>query len=366
MFNAFDYRCMSRALQLAKRGLYTAHPNPRVGCVIALDQQIIAEGWHRKAGSAHAELDAVNNSRQALEGGTAYVTLEPCSHHGKTPPCADLLIEQKVSRVVLAMQDPNPLVSGNGIQKLRDAGIQVESGLLEEQALALNPGFVSRMSRGRPWVRVKLAMSLDGRTALASGESRWITNESSRADVHRWRAQSDCILTGSNTVLFDDPALTVRYRDQLDINWPDFNDPLRAVIDSKGRTLKDAQVFNAAAQTVFFSLKDHGYSCESIVIESDEADGEHLSLKAVLEALAEKAINEVHVEAGASLCGALLQHRLVDEVLLYQAPIVLGPDGKGIFDISSLTSMSDRVVFRVVDTRHIGDNLRKLKKPNVS
>ncbi|MDD1612835.1 MAG: bifunctional diaminohydroxyphosphoribosylaminopyrimidine deaminase/5-amino-6-(5-phosphoribosylamino)uracil reductase RibD, partial [Methylococcaceae bacterium] len=311
-----DYRYMARALQLARNGLYTTHPNPRVGCVLVKGDQIIGEGWHVKAGDDHAEIVALKNAENA-EGSTAYVTLEPCSHHGRTPPCADALIRSGVSKVVAAMQDPNPLVAGNGLTILREAGIETVCGVLEDDARRLNRGFIQRMTQGRPFVRSKLAMSLDGRTALASGESRWITSGAARQDVHRLRAQSSAILTGIDTVLADDPALTARIDE-------DVLQPLRIVLDTQLRMPASAQLAKLPGRSLILTCCDDQNKIASLrkarfEIHHLEAKNGRIDLNGLMTFLAGQQINELLVETGPTLNGALLAENLVDEWIVYMA-----------------------------------------------
>lgn len=373
---ATDQFYMARALQLAKKGQYTTHPNPRVGCVIVKSGKIIGEGFHQRAGEPHAEINAISDAKSntlvSLEGTTTYVTLEPCSHTGKTPPCSQALIKAGVSRVVVAMQDPNPQVAGQGIQGLRDAGIEVVSGILEEQARALNPGFIKRMEMGLPWVRLKLAMSLDGRTAMASGESQWITGSAARIDVQRLRATADAIMTGSGTVLADDPSLNVRMTteefDELGIHEiigsdEMFPQPLRVVLDSNLKISPNAKMLSLEGETFIYThsdnetdkqkLKDVG---ASIVLLAEE--NSKLPLKAILEDLAQKQINEIHVEAGATLCGALLQQKLVDEMIIYMAPTLMGADARGLLNLPGLDQMKDKIDLDIKDIRAVGNDWR--------
>jgi diaminohydroxyphosphoribosylaminopyrimidine deaminase/5-amino-6-(5-phosphoribosylamino)uracil reductase len=325
-FSAVDHGHMAHALRLAERGLYTTQPNPRVGCVIADAEKVIGEGWHQRAGEPHAEVFALREAGERARGATAYVTLEPCAHHGRTPPCAEALIAAGVARVVTAAEDPFPQVAGRGIAMLRKAGIAVDSGLMRDAARELNIGFFSRIERGRPWLRVKLAMSLDGRTALANGESKWITGDAARADVQRWRARSSAILTGSGTVLADNPRLTVRLSDE-----PRFAPPLRVVLDRQRRTPAGSHVLDGSVPTLVLhaatinesatETAERGDSIEHLAVAEQ---GDALDLSAVLALLAERGCNEVQVEAGPILCGALFAAGLVDELLLYIAPLFLG------------------------------------------
>jgi len=386
-----DIKFMARAIQLAKKGQYTTHPNPRVGCVITSNhphqqhQQIIGEGYHQRAGEPHAEINALLNCKQPASGGTAYVTLEPCSHTGKTPPCANALIEAKIKRVVIAMQDPNPQVAGQGIQRLLETGITVEVGVLETQSRQLNPGFIKRMEQGLPWVRVKLAMSLDGRTAMASGESKWITGSEARQDVQKLRASVDAILTGIGTVLADDPSLNVRLSaselqieggdfegDSLERNKQAVRQPKRIVIDTHLKMPLDAKLIKLEGETFIVTAKSENHD-KSLVrafkamgvnmlsVETDSAG--RLSLTAMLKQLAKQEINEVHVEAGATLCGALIQQQLVDEIILYMAPILMGSNAKGLLNLAGLDAMKDKIELSISDIRSVGKDLRLLVKP---
>lgn len=360
-FSGTDHEHMAHALRLAERGLYTTQPNPRVGCVIAHGERGVGTGWHRRAGEPHAEVFALREAGEAARGATAYVTLEPCAHHGRTPPCADALVAAGVARVVIAAEDPFPQVNGHGIGKLRAAGIAVESGLLREQARELNIGFFSRIERGRPWVRVKLATSLDGRTALANGESKWITGEAARADVQRWRARSSAILTGSGTVLADDPRLTVRLPDD-----EEFLPPLRVVLDRQLRTPAGSHVLDGSAPTLL--LHGAAASCSDDRFARVErvalAMQDHaLDLRAVLALLAGRGCNELHVEAGPTLCGALFTVGLVDELLLYVAPLLLGDAARPLLQLPMLGEMAQRWQLRVVDQRMLGADWRLRLRP---
>ena len=346
---------MARAIELAKRGRYTTSPNPNVGCVIVKNNQIIAEGWHKQAGQGHAEVEALKQTTDT-EGATAYVTLEPCSHYGKTPPCADALIQAKISRVVVAMTDPNPLVSGRGIAKLKDAGIEVVSGVLEDEARKLNRGFIKRMTTGLPFVRSKLAMSLDGRTAMASGESQWITSPEARADVQKLRAESCAILTGIGTVLADDPSLTARVEQEV-------KQPLRVILDTHLKTPDSAKMANLAGRTLILTcstdlekyarLQDAGFQ----VFALSPYKG-RLNLCSVFELLGSLQINEVLVEAGAVLNGALLSENLIDEFIFYQAPCILGDKGRGLFHLPHLETMANKKSLKLHDVRHVGVDLK--------
>lgn len=351
---------MARALNLAKKGLYTTHPNPRVGCVLVRDGVIIGEGWHVKAGLGHAEIEALNTVPDA-KGATAYVTLEPCSHQGRTPPCCEALIKAGVTRVVAGMQDPNPQVSGKGLKKLKAAGINVVCGVLEEDAQALNRGFVKRMTKNRPFVRSKLAMSLDGRTAMASGESQWITSAEARADVHRLRAESSAILTGINTVLADDPALTAR----INMNVVQ---PVRVVVDSQLKMPFTARLASLPGRNLILTCS-HDKMKQQILEKSGfevyrlpDKNG-RLDLHEVMIFLAWQQINEVLVEAGSILNGALLAEGLVDEYVIYLAPCILGDQGRGLFNMPGLKQMADKKNLKLCDVRQIGQDLKLILIP---
>ena len=350
-----DAAFMAKAIKLAHRGIYTTDPNPHVGCVLVKNGHIIAEGWTQRAGFAHAEADALAKTPDA-RGATAYVTLEPCSHHGRTGPCCDALIAAGISRAVIASQDPNPLVCGRGLQKLREAGIEVVLGVLQQDAEQLNRGFFKRMQQGLPWIRSKLAMSLDGRTALASGESQWITSPLAREDVQRHRAESSAIVVGIGTVLCDDPQLNAR----VDF---DLEQPVKVVLDSALRMPANAKMLQNAAETWIMTcsqdpvrhrqLQDAG--CRIWQIEA--RDG-RLDLHQVFKLLAELSINTVWVEAGATLNGALLTGKLVDEWIIYMASCILGDEGRGLFHLPDIHSMADKKHLNLVNVRQLGPDLR--------
>jgi len=359
-FSAFDHQCMAQALRLASKGLNTTHPNPRVGCVIAKDEQVIGRGWHQKTGEAHAEVFALREAGEKAQGATAYVTLEPCSHSGRTPPCADALIKAKVKHVVFAVKDPNPDVNGGGVQCLEQAAIEVESGLMAAQAEELNSGFLMRMRQGRPWVRIKLAQSMDGHIGLANGDSQWISGPEARADVQNWRARSDAILTGIGTVLSDDPSLNVR-------NRKDARQPLRVIVDSQWRMPVKAQLLGLKGGTLIAGLSENtlpdalqATNAECVGLATDNG---RVDLTALLKELANREINEVQVEAGATLCGALLQRGLVDEIMIYQAPVLLGGGAVSPFAAPRLDKMADRVHLQWIDSRRIGKDMRLRLKP---
>lgn len=360
-FSPVDHQHMSRAIQLAMRGMYTTDPNPRVGCVIVKDQRIVGEGWHERAGEAHAEIHALQQAGEQAKGATAYVSLEPCCHHGKTPPCSDALIAAQVARVVVAIQDPNPQVAGNGIRHLREAGVQVEVGLLEAQAQALNPGFIKRMHARRPFVRNKLAMSLDGRTAMADGESKWITGEAARQDVQRLRARSSAIMTGVGTVLADDPAMTVRLSQAE-------RQPLRVVIDSNLSTPLAARMLKEPGQTLIMTANPDQDLHETLrgagaEVEQIGHDGQAIDLHLVLDRLAERNINEVLLETGATLSGAMLEAKLIDEMVIYMAPLLMGDTARGLYRLPHLQRMADRIELDVRDVRPVGKDLRITATP---
>ncbi|HEX5804441.1 MAG TPA: bifunctional diaminohydroxyphosphoribosylaminopyrimidine deaminase/5-amino-6-(5-phosphoribosylamino)uracil reductase RibD [Azospira sp.] len=355
MFSAADHGFMARALQLAERGLYSTSPNPRVGCVLVRDGAVVGEGWHQRAGEAHAEVHALQAAGAAARGATAYVTLEPCNHHGRTPPCVDALLAAGVARVVAAMEDPNPLVAGQGLARLQAAGVSTASGLLENEARELNIGFVSRMTRGRPWLRLKAAASLDGRTALASGESQWITGPEARRDGHRWRARACAILTGFGTVRDDDPRLNVR-----DVETS--RQPLRVVIDSRLETPPTARLLNGGPVLVIGAVVDAARADAlrargAEVLTVPNAAGK-VDLAAVLQLLAQRGINEVHAEAGFRLNGSLLREGLVDELLLYLAPCLIGEAALGLFNLPALAALADKPQLQWRDVRPVGADLR--------
>jgi len=362
-FSAHDHAHMARALQLAARGAFTARPNPMVGCVIADGGRVLGEGWHARAGEPHAEVHALRAAGGRAAGATAYVTLEPCAHHGRTPPCADALVAAGITRVVAACRDPFHQVAGQGFAKLEAAGVTVEFGLMEAAARHLNRGFFSRIERGRPWVRVKLGMSLDGRTALADGSSKWITSEASRADVMRWRARSGALLTGIGTVLADDPRLTVR----LDSDEA-FIPPLRVVLDERGRLPAGAGLLtDGAAPTLAVHgddiVPDYGDEVDAFAVRRIEGG---LDLGAVLAQLGQRGVNELQVEAGATLSGALVAAGLADELLVYVAPVLLGERGRPLLAGVTPASMDERLALDVVESRQIGPDLRLTLRPRPS
>ena len=359
-FPAIDHQHMAQALRLAERGAWTTRPNPMVGCVIAHGDAVVGQGWHQRAGGPHAEIFALREAGERARGATAYVTLEPCAHHGRTPPCALALIEAGVARVVAAMRDPFPQVNGGGFTLLREAGIEVHDGLMAAQARALNRGFLSRIERGRPWLRLKYGMSLDGRTAMADGESKWITGPAARADVQRWRARAGAILTGAGTVLADDPSLTVRLEGEGDGFLP----PLRVVLDARLRSIDRAKVREGGAPTLYLHAPDAvaptlaGAEFAAVPLRDGRVD-----LDAVLALLAARGINEVQVEAGAVLGGALLRAGLVDELLLYQAPLLLGDSARPLLAGLGIERMAGAVQLELLDVRQLGPDLRLRLRP---
>lgn len=355
---------MGRALELAANALYDTDPNPAVGCIIVADGEAVAEGWTQPAGGPHAEIVALAAAGERAAGSTVYVTFEPCCHTGRTGPCTTALIDAGVVRVVYAIDDPNPAVSGRGADLLRDAGIEVLAGPGADAARRLNAGFISRMERARPFVRLKIAASLDGRTALRNGVSQWITGEQARADVHRWRARSSAVLTGIGTVLTDDPQLTARPSNP----GRDFRPPLRVVLDSELRLPARARMFEDAAPILVLTCTDQERSVdlpehvEVVRIASDES--RHCDLHAALTLLAHREINDVWVEAGRTLSGALLQAGLVDELVVYTAPVVLGDDAQGMFALGGFTEMSQRLEFTIESAEQIGGDLRVVLCPS--
>jgi diaminohydroxyphosphoribosylaminopyrimidine deaminase/5-amino-6-(5-phosphoribosylamino)uracil reductase len=361
MFSAVDHGMMARALQLAERGLWTTSPNPRVGCVLVRDGEVVGEGWHERAGEAHAEVNALRQAGDKARGATAYVTLEPCSHYGRTPPCAEALITAGVARVVAAMADPNPLVAGKGMVLLQSAGITAVVGLMEAEAKELNIGFVSRMTRGRPWVRLKAAASLDGKTALNNGVSQWITGPEARQDGHRWRARACAILTGIGTVRDDDPQLTVR---GLDVA----RQPLRVIVDSKLEISPQAKILQGGSVLVVGALdspeKTAVLRCTGVEVKILPNAAGKVELKDLLEELGRQGVNELHVEAGFKLNGSLMREGLVDEVLLYLAPCLVGDNANGLFNLPELSSLDGKQGLQIRDVRQVGADIRVLARLN--
>jgi diaminohydroxyphosphoribosylaminopyrimidine deaminase / 5-amino-6-(5-phosphoribosylamino)uracil reductase len=375
--DARDRACMARALELARHGLYTTDPNPRVGCVLARDGEVVGEGWHEYAGGPHAEVQALRDAGGRAAGATAYVTLEPCRHHGRTPPCTDALIEAGIRRIIAAMPDPDPRTAGEGLAQLRAAGIAVESGLFAAEAEALNPGFVSRHRRGRPFVRCKLGMTLDGRVAAASGESRWITAAAARRDVQRLRARSSAIMTGIGTVLADDPALTVRAEElfavdgNAGIDRSRLRRPLRVIVDSRLRLPASARMLAQPGPVVIATAAECERAGlpgrEGVEIRCFAANGDgRVDLAALLAFLAGRHVNELLLEAGPTLSGAMVAAGLVDELVIYLAPKMLGDSARGLFTLPGLERLDQAIGVTVADVRAVGENWRitaRLSKP---
>lgn len=360
---------MARALELARLGRFTTTPNPNVGCVIVRDGEIVGEGYHQRAGEPHAEVHALRMAGEKARGATAYVTLEPCSHHGRTPPCCNALINAGVSRVVAAMQDPNPEVAGRGLYNLQQAGIEVSHGLMMQEAEALNRGFLKRMRTGFPWVQLKLGASLDGRTAMASGESQWITSPESRRDVQRLRAQSSAILSTAATVLADDPSLTVRY-DELDAatraQYPaaQLRQPVRIIIDSQNRVTPQHRLIAQSGETwLARTAIDAQAWPENVTQMSVPRHNDRLDLVSLLMLLGRKQINSLWVEAGAQFAGALLQAGVVDELIVYVAPKLLGDAGRGLCHLPGLERLALAPAFEFSDIRQVGPDVRLTLTP---
>ena len=351
-----DRQHMARAFELARHGLYTTDPNPRVGCVLVNDGRIVGEGWHERAGGPHAEAAALAAAGAAARGATAFVTLEPCDHHGRTPPCSLALIAAGVARVVYTIDDPNPAVAGNGAARLRAQGIVVESGLMAAEAEQLNPGYLRRRRTGRPFVRVKVAASLDGRTALASGESRWITSKTARADAQHYRARSSVVLTGIGTVLADDPAMNVRIEESR-------RQPMRVILDSRLRTPPEARIINRQGHVLVAATTSDAQRREALQRKGVEVQvvPERVGrpdLAAVLDLLGQREANEVWVEAGATLAGAFVREKLFDELVVYLAPTLLGPDARPLVDLPALAQLDARPLLRFTECMPVGDDLR--------
>ncbi len=359
MFSSDDHAYMSQALQLAEKGLYSTSPNPRVGCVIVRDGKIVGSGWHVQTGQPHAEINALNIAGGAAQGATVYLTLEPCSHYGRTHPCAEALIRAKVAKVIIAMQDPNPLVAGKGTSLLKQSGINVLVGLMGEWAKDLNVGFVSRMTNNRPWVRMKIAASLDGKTALNNGVSQWITGEAARHDGHRLRARSCAVLTGIGTVLEDDPQLSVRF-----IETP--RQPLRIIIDSRLRIPTTAKVLRGGGELIFTTtdnkerisaLKEVG--AHPIILPNVKGK---IDLVGLMQILADFEINELLVEAGNRLSSAFIREGLVDELIIYLAPHLIGNRAMGMLQLPELTDLSEKYNLKIKDLRMVGKDIRIMSK----
>lgn len=366
-FSLADHAYMARALHLARRGLYTTQPNPRVGCVIVRDGQMVGEGWHERAGEPHAEVHALRMAGEAARGADVYVTLEPCSHFGRTPPCANALVQAGVRRVVVAMVDPNPLVAGNGLQILQQAGITTASGLLESDARALNPGFIYRMERNRPYIRLKMAMSLDGRTAMESGESVWITGEAARRDVQFLRAQAGAILSGIDTVLADDPSLNVRLSaDDLGISGA-VSQPVRVVLDSNLRFPLSAKMLQLPGAARIYTCSTDAQKIaqlEHLGAKVRRFAGKRLHLPDVMAALVDDGITEVHVEAGATLAGSLVEQGFADELVIYLAPHLMGSSARALFNLPHISRMQQRIPLQIRDIRAVGQDWRIIASLN--
>ena len=370
MFTRLDHQYMARALQLAEQGLYTTDPNPRVGCVLVRDGEIVGEGFHARAGEPHAERHAMAEAGDRARGATAYVTLEPCSHTGRTGPCADALVAAGVARVVVAMEDPNPQVAGNGMQTLAAAGIETASGLLEADARALNPGFISRMTRQRPYLRIKIAASVDGRTAMASGESQWITGPAAREDVQRLRARSSAVITGVGTVLADRPSYTVRPQQWALTDYQQHSggsdrvrQPLRVILDRTLQTPPGVPVVSAPGHCLLVAGEQHPGRQNALESAGAEvmllpASGSGIDLQQLLIELNRRECNEVLVECGATLAGAFVREGLFDELIVYMAPALLGSSARPLLGLPQLASMSEKVSLKWQDVRQVGDDLR--------
>ena len=359
---SLDRKFMRRAIELAKRGLFSTDPNPRVGCVIVQDNKIISEGWHEKAGQKHAEIMALENSRESVSGSTCYVTLEPCNHHGRTSPCSEALIDAGISRVVGAMMDPNPQVSGSGFARLKKAGIDVEIGLMEAESRELNPGFIQRMKTGLPWVTCKLAMSLDGRTAMASGESQWITCQQSRQDIQLLRARSSAIITGSSTVIIDNPSMNARQNDFPNQYQQDQTivQPWRVIMDSHLSVDAESKIFKLPGRVIWVTTEevDESKNTEQLTmlqLAADKNGKVHPDL--LLRWLAEQGCNEIMIEAGAKLSGAFINADLVDRLVIYMAPKILGDDARGLLHLPGLEKLSQAKQFKFLDSRISGSDI---------
>lgn len=368
MIEPIDRVYMARAINLAKQGVYTTMPNPRVGCVLVKDGKVVGEGWHQKAGEGHAEINALNVAGDAARGATAYVTLEPCSHVGKTGPCCQALIEAGVSKVVFGMEDPNPKVAGRGLEALEAAGVEVLGEVLEEQARELNPGFIKRMQSGRPYIRCKMAMSFDGRTAMKSGESKWVTGPAARADVQRLRARSCAIVTGIGSILHDDSSLTVR-ENELNIENPQAAaaiQPLRVVLDSQQRLTASAKVIQSPARTLVVSTQpepDSGIALSGVEQICLPAREDRVNPLALVQELAKRECNEVLLETGATLAGAFLRLGLVDELVVYMSPKLMGSNARPLFELP-LNTMSAQLPLIITDVRAVGVDWRFTAKPD--
>ena len=354
-----DHAFMAQALRLAARGINTTHPNPRVGCVVVKNGEVVGAGWHQRAGEAHAEVRALAQAKKRAQAATLYLTLEPCSHHGRTPPCVDAIVKAKIARAVIAMLDPNPQVNGSGVAALQAAGIATQVGVGEAEAKSLNRGFCKRFTAQRPWVTLKIAASLDGKTAMASGQSQWITSKAARQDGHKLRAAAAAILTGTGTVLRDDPRMTVRLEGE---DAAPIRPPLRVVLDSHLSVPKTARILNPPGEVVLFTAAEvagaeltYGENVE--VVRCAGSSG-RVDLTQAMRELARREINEVLVEGGAQLCGALLQAELVDQLIAYFAPAVLGGDARDMFALAGVSKLAQRQRLAFTDVRRVGADLR--------
>ncbi|MDK2596401.1 bifunctional diaminohydroxyphosphoribosylaminopyrimidine deaminase/5-amino-6-(5-phosphoribosylamino)uracil reductase RibD [Pseudoalteromonas obscura] len=363
-FSQADHDYMAMAIELAKQGQYTTTPNPNVGCVIVKNDQVIGQGFHIQAGGPHAEVHALRQAAGNTQGATAYVTLEPCSHYGRTPPCAKGLIDAGVKKVVCAMVDPNPQVAGNGLKMLEEAGIETAFGLLEHEARALNKGFLSRMETGKPFVTAKLAASLDGKTALQNGQSKWITGPQARRDVQKYRAQSCAILSGADTVLVDDATLNVRAGEFDDFDkvsqLAELRQPIRVVIDTQNRLHPDLNLFSCASKIIIFRSKlDNRHQWPHFVEQVClPTVNDKLDLRAALTYLAQQNVNQIWLEAGATLCGVMHEHGLIDEYMIYMAPKIIGEGGRGLFNSSVLTEMGQIAELEITECAQVGTDIR--------
>jgi len=365
-FSQQDYKFMQRAVSLAKRGHFTTSPNPRVGCVIVLNGEIVGEGFHQKTGQGHAEVYALKQAGIKAKGATAYVTLEPCSHYGLTPPCAEALVKAQVSHVIAAMVDPNPKVSGRGLEILAAAGITSQFGLLEQDARALNPGFIRLMTTQLPYVRCKLAASLDGKTAMANGESQWITSAEARTDVQRLRAQSCAVICGADSVIFDQARMNVRWHAlgelKRDYAEADIRQPIRVIIDGQNRLSPDLAIFQEASKILLIRHTIENdqlwpHFVEQVLIDKAE-NSEHINLSLLLMYLAKQGMNDVLIESGGQLSGAFISQDLVDELILYQAPKLMGNDGKGLVNMPAVVQLSEAKNLEIKDIRMVGKDIR--------
>jgi len=372
-FSADDYRFMQRAIMLAKQGHFTTSPNPRVGCVLVNNGQIIGEGFHQRAGEGHAEVNALKMAGENAQGATAYVTLEPCSHYGRTPPCAEGLIQAGVKHVIAAMVDPNPKVAGNGLRMLEQAGVSTEQGLLTQAAEALNVGFIKQMTTGLPYVRCKLAASLDGKTAMKNGESKWITSPEARQDVQRLRAQSCAIISGADSILIDNAKMTVRWSELGELKnryqKESVRQPVRVIIDSKNRLTPNLALFNENGPIILIrnTIENihqwpHFVEQVSMPFAQTSNEGLHINLRALLEYLAKLNLNDVLIESGSRLAGAFIEQNLVDELVLYQAPKLMGADSKSLVDMASIENLSQAKELEISDVRMVGKDIRTVAK----